>query len=491
MAAKVAARLLRRFAILSRENGDTLSRRRAVLQCQAHCRAHLAGGATAYGVDYEHRSAGLSQCRIHFVCGACFLQTGARKFFAHRDKHDLWVHEFLLRKLPVRKLLQIRLYGCLGRYATCASRCELTRLQYSRCVTLLENIPLAQYTTLGVGGPARWFVETAAEGEILAAVLFAGKQKVPFFILGGGSNLLVSDDGFPGVVIRIAGGGRAWTDEGNGTASIVASAGADWDSVVSLAVENNSAGIECLAGIPGSVGGTPVQNVGAYGQEVSRTIVSVRAIDLEAGKTVTMTAADCGFSYRRSIFNTTHQGRYAITRVTYSLQKDAPPLLEYRDVKQYFAERAISNPSLAETAAAVRIIRARKGMLLAEDDPDSRSAGSFFKNPVVPGATIPRLAAIAGCRPEKVPQFPAGSAYTSADIKLSAAWLIELAGLHKGHVMGRAGLSTKHVLAIINRGNAIASEIIALRDAVIQAVYARTQIRLEQEPVLLGFTPPG
>ncbi len=358
-------------------------------------------------------------------------------------------------------------------------------------MTLLENIPLAQYATLGVGGPARWFVETAAEGEILAAVLFASKQKVPFFILGGGSNLLVSDDGFSGVIIRIGGGDSAWTNEGNGRANIIASAGIDWDSVVSLAASKNCAGIECLAGIPGSVGGTPVQNVGAYGQEVSHTIVSVRAIDLKAERVVTMTTADCGFSYRRSIFNTSQQGRYAITRVTYSLQRDGPPHLEYRDVKQYFAEHAVSHPSLTETAAAVRIIRARKGMLLAESDPDSRSAGSFFKNPVVPRAAIPRLAAIAGCRGDQVPQFPAGTAYTSAHVKLSAAWLIELAGFHKGHVMGRAGLSSKHVLAIINRGGATASEIIALRDAVIAAVYACTEIRLEQEPVMLGFTPPG
>ena len=355
---------------------------------------------------------------------------------------------------------------------------------------LLENIPLAQYTTLGVGGPARWFVETEAEDEILAAVRFAREQGLPYFILGGGSNLLVSDNGFPGVVIRIADGdGLRWSEQCDGVETLIADAGVDWDSVVMLAVEKDCVGIECLAGIPGSVGGTPVQNVGAYGQEVSNSIVRVRAIDLTAEQVVDLTPADCGFSYRRSIFNTTHTGRYAITRVSYALKHGAAPHLEYRDVKLYFAEHGIRQPTLAETAEAIRIIRARKGMLLDPDDADSHSAGSFFKNPIVPTSTVARLATIAGCVVEEVPQFPAGAGYAPKDklVKLSAAWLIELAGFYKGFRMGRAGLSTKHVLAIINRGGATASEIVALRDAITLAVQVRTGIKLEQEPVMLGF----
>ena len=310
-----------------------------------------------------------------------------------------------------------------------------------------------------------------------------------FLILGGGSNLLVSDEGFPGVVIRMSGAARSQVHLRDGVATIHATAGVEWDSVVRAAVEQNCAGIECLAGIPGSVGGTPVQNIGAYGQEVSSTIASVCALDLDAEHIVELTPAECGFSYRRSIFNTTHKGRYAITSVTYTLNLDQPAHIEYRDLKQYFAPRAIVHPTLSETAAAVRTIRARKGMLLAPDDPDSRSAGSFFKNPIVPAAKVPGLAAIADCHPDQVPQFPAGSGYAPADdmVKLSAAWLIELAGFHKGHTMGRAGLSTKHVLAIVNRGGATAFEIVAMRDAIVRAVHARTAIRLEQEPVLLGF----
>ena len=358
-------------------------------------------------------------------------------------------------------------------------------------MTILDNVALASYTTLGVGGPARWFVETDSEEDVLGALRFARAQAAPYFILGGGSNLLVSDNGFPGVVIHIA-GGTSVIDLHDGLASIHADAGVEWDTVVNHAVANNAAGIECLAGIPGSVGGTPVQNVGAYGQEVSRTIVRVHALDLEAGQAVQLSPADCGLAYRRSIFNTTDKGRYAIMSVEYLLKLDRPPSLEYRDVRQYFAERDIAHPSLAETAAAVRMIRARKGMLLAEDDPDSRSAGSFFKNPVAPAASVAQLATIADCRSEEVPQFPAGPEYSAADdrVKLSAAWLIERSGFHKGFAMGGAGLSTKHVLAIVNRGGASASEIIALRDAITTEVHRRFAIRLEQEPVMLGFPHP-
>jgi UDP-N-acetylmuramate dehydrogenase len=358
-------------------------------------------------------------------------------------------------------------------------------------VDIQENIPLAPYTSLGVGGPAHWFVETGAKGEMLEAIRFARAQLVPFFILGGGSNLLVSDDGFPGVVIHVSSARPVELHRQDCVATIQADAGTEWDSVVRLAVENNCAGIECLAGIPGSVGGTPVQNVGAYGQEVSRTIALVHALDIEAKQHVTLSPAECGFAYRRSIFNTTHKGRYAITRVEYSLRLDLAPSLEYRDVKHYFAERAIAHPSLAETADAVRIIRARKGMLLSPTDPDSRSAGSFFKNPIVPAAKIPGLAAIADCHPDEVPKFPAGAEFSPAEnlVKLSAAWLIELAGFQKGFTMGHAALSTRHVLAIVNRGGATASEIVALRDAIITSVQARTAIRLEQEPVPLGFAP--
>ena len=357
-------------------------------------------------------------------------------------------------------------------------------------VNLLENVPLAQYTTLGVGGPARWFVETNTDDEIVEALRFARARAVPHFILGGGSNLLVSDNGFPGVVLRMASERFEIRPlERFGMVVVEADAGVDWGVLVKVAVDKNAAGIECLTGIPGSAGGTPVQNVGAYGQDVSSAISHVNAIDLATEAKVSLSKAECGFSYRRSIFNTTHKGRYAISSVVYELQLDQPPNLAYRDVKQYFAERAIAHPTLAETADAVREIRARKGMLLDPTDPDSRSAGSFFKNPIVPAAIVPRLAAVSGCPVDEVPQYPAGAGYTSEAVKLSAAWLIERAGFHKGFRVGRAGISTKHTLALVNLGGALAAEIVALRDTLMREVHARFAIRLEQEPVTLGFPP--
>lgn len=359
------------------------------------------------------------------------------------------------------------------------------------------DVPLASYTTLGVGGPARWLVEVQSDEELLAAVRFARSHKAPFFLLGGGSNLLVSDAGYPGVVIHYAGTGRIEIHRRKTDTTISADAGVVWDSVVRLAVEKDCAGVECLAGIPGSVGGTPVQNVGAYGQEVADTIQNVHAIDLKTEKPVELTSAKCGFAYRRSIFNTTQRGRFAITRVDYNLKSDGPPRIEYRDLKQHFAGKR--KPALAEVASAVRKIRASKGMLLSPEDSDSRSAGSFFKNPIVATETVRKIAEVKGCRVEEVPQFPAHSvdsdftgesgAQGSKPIKLSAAWLIELAGFQKGYTLGRVALSTKHVLAIVNRGGATAAEIVALRDAVLDGVQAKTGVLLEQEPVSVGFGP--
>jgi UDP-N-acetylmuramate dehydrogenase len=354
-------------------------------------------------------------------------------------------------------------------------------------VEIQENVALAPFTTLKVGGPARFFIETRSDTDILGAYRFAREQRVGFFVLGGGSNLLVSDEGFPGVIAHVAGGNIEATYDGHAHLRIISGAGVEWDSLVRVAVEKNAAGIECLAGIPGSVGGTPVQNVGAYGQEVSSTITRVHAVDLWAGQVLEMSNEDCWFSYRKSVFNGRRKGRYAISSVEYVLQLDCRSSLAYRDVKEYFAERGVSQPSLAETADAVRIIRARKGMVLTGDDPDTRSAGSFFKNPVVDRSAVAALAQTAACPAANVPQYPAGAGYDAKMVKLSAAWLIELAGFRKGYALGRASLSTKHVLAVTNRGGATTAEIVALRDAIIAGVLNRTGIRLEQEPVLLGF----
>jgi UDP-N-acetylmuramate dehydrogenase len=345
----------------------------------------------------------------------------------------------------------------------------------------LEEVPLAPYTTFQIGGPARWFAEAGSEDDIAAGIAFAGERKLPLFILGGGSNLLVSDAGFPGLVLRIALCGITSSPE-NGRSIISAAAGEDWDGLVAYAVAAGLAGVECLSGIPGTVGGTPVQNVGAYGQEVSQTIVTVRAFDRQTMQFVDLPASDCGFSYRRSIFNSSQRERYVVSRVDYALHRNAPANFVYADVARYFAARNIAVPTLAEVRDAVRSIRAQKGMLIVPGDADCRSAGSFFKNPVVPVSTLDSLALELKVEKQSIPAYPA----QTGEVKLSAAWLIERAGFAKGYALGNAGISSRHTLALINRGSASAAEVTALRDKVIAAVASRFAVRLEPEPVWLA-----
>jgi UDP-N-acetylmuramate dehydrogenase len=345
----------------------------------------------------------------------------------------------------------------------------------------LEEIPLAPYTTFQIGGPARWFAEAASEDDIAEGIAFAGRRRLPLFVLGGGSNLLVSDGGFPGLVLRIALRGIE-SAQGNGQPVVSAAAGEDWDGLVAYAVAAGYAGVECLSGIPGTVGGTPVQNVGAYGQEVSQTIVMVRAFDRSTSQFVNLPAAACGFSYRRSIFNSTQRERYVVSRVEYRLCQDAPANFVYADVAKYFAARQVTTPTLAEVRDAVRSIRAQKGMLLVPGDADCRSAGSFFKNPIVPIAKLDSVAQELGIETQGIPAYPA----QDSQVKISAAWLIERAGFAKGYALGKAGISSRHTLALINRGGASAAEVTALRDRVIDAVASRFAIRLEPEPVWLA-----
>ena len=348
-----------------------------------------------------------------------------------------------------------------------------------------EFIPLAPYTTLQIGGPARFFCEVEGEAEVGEAVSFARERSLPLFVLGGGSNLLVSDAGFEGVVLRLRVPVSRGELRGGDSVLLEVGAGENWDDLVRYAVDRGYAGIECLAGIPGDVGGTPVQNVGAYGQEVAETIVQVRAYDLETGAFVDLDHEACRFGYRRSLFNTEARGRHIVTAVTYKLRPGGDPALRYADVRRHFAaelERG-EQPSLRQVYDAVRSIRERKGMLVGQGGPDGRSAGSFFKNPVVPSATLPQVALRAGRRPEEIPQYPAGDGM----VKLAAAWLVEQAGFHKGFAMGRAAISSRHTLALVNLGDATAAELIALRDAVTTAVKNKFGVQLEQEPVMLGF----
>ncbi len=359
---------------------------------------------------------------------------------------------------------------------------------------LRENVPLAPYTTLGVGGPARWFAEATNEDEMVAAAEWARNRGAKLLVLGGGSNLVVADAGFDGLVLHVALRGVAAPDSALGLSDCEqrvyrAAAGEDWDSLVERTVLEGCAGFECLAGIPGTVGGTPVQNVGAYGQEVSDVIECVRAYDRSARAFVELGAEECGFSYRRSRFNTADRDRFIVTRVDYRLTPGGAPTLRYADVQRAIevgrlAERLDRPPTLAEVAATVRRIRRSKGMLLVEGDPDCRSAGSFFKNPIVSEQLFQEIAAVSPTAP---PTFSAGAgAENEARVKIPAAWLIEQAGFHKGYALGAAAISSKHTLALVNRGGATAAEILVLADKIRDAVQARFGIGLEMEPVLAG-----
>ncbi len=356
-------------------------------------------------------------------------------------------------------------------------------------VQIEENVSLAPFTTLKIGGAARFFLRATREMQIMMGAAVADQKGLPLFVLGGGSNLVVADEGFNGVVVQVAidtPPAQIEVRDGVGSskfARCLVPAGLLWDDFVRFACEQGMSGIECLAGIPGLVGGTPVQNIGAYGQEVSSTIVEVHAIDLEDGLCMkTLSAEECGFGYRRSIFNSTQRGRYAITRVLFDLPLNGSVNLKYSDLQKHFEGNP--EPSPLEVYEAVRAIRAVKGMLIDTENPspDSRSAGSFFKNPIV---TQKKFVGIAETilEADKIPHWPD----ETGDVKLAAAWLIEQAGFRKGFALGRVGISSKHTLALINRtGDASCAELLQLRDLIVLTVEQRFGVTLEMEPVMLG-----
>jgi len=347
-----------------------------------------------------------------------------------------------------------------------------------------ENIPLAPLTTLKIGGPARFLVEPRNVGEVQEAVAFARSRDLPLFVLGGGSNLVVADSGWPGVVLKVAiqGIDQQSAHDDDGKVLFDAGAGESWDKFVSHAVMARCAGVECLSGIPGSVGGTPVQNVGAYGQEVADTIASVQVLDLKDNLVRELCPEACGFSYRSSIFNTTERGRFIVLRVTYALTPGGSPRITYADLKRHFEGRE-TTPNLAETREAVRHIRARKGMLIVPGDPDCQSAGSFFKNPILSEDQHKDLQQRAAARGLTVPSYPA----LETRKKVSAAWLVERSGFAKGFGFGRVGISTRHALAIVNRGGATAKDVLTLQEQIQQRVEEIWGVRLEPEPVMVGF----
>ena len=346
------------------------------------------------------------------------------------------------------------------------------------------SLDLAAATTLGVGGRADYVSEPIDDAELGEALNWAREQELPVLVLGGGSNVLVNDEPFEGLVIRSA-DYRMNVEREDGVAYLQVGAGVEWDELVAFAVDERFAGIECLSGIPGRVGAAPIQNIGAYGQEVSDTIVSVDVMDRETCARTRLSAEECGFGYRTSRFKREWRDRYIVRAVTFGLTIGGAPTLRYPELQAHVAARSGSHsPSLSVTREAVLDIRAKKSMVLRSSDPNRRSAGSFFTNPIVTADLADDVEAIAEGRDlGKVPRYPAGEGLA----KLSAAWLIERSGFERGFAFGRVGFSTRHCLALVNRGGASARDVLSLASIVRRTVCEGFGVVLEPEPVFVNF----
>ncbi len=335
-------------------------------------------------------------------------------------------------------------------------------------------------TTIGVGGTAHYLVEARAESDVVQALEWAHQRGLSVRVLGGGSNLVVADSGFDGLVVAIALRGIACSTA-RGDALVTAQAGEPWDAVVEYAVSRGLSGLEGLSGVPGCAGATPIQNVGAYGQEVAETIVSVRAIDRRTRQAIELSAKDCAFTYRDSFFKSQAPERYVVTEVRFALPERAPAEVRYPDLQRELLRRELTRPTLGELRTCVLSVRREKSMLLDPADPNGRSCGSFFLNPIVTGADAERVRAVAG--DVAVPTYP----QPDGRVKLAAGWLIEQSGFGKGLRDGNVGLSTKHALAIVAHAGATASEVAQLSLRIRNGVQARFGIELHPEPNFWGF----
>jgi UDP-N-acetylmuramate dehydrogenase len=367
-----------------------------------------------------------------------------------------------------------------GLSVTAGESCDVTSLSLtSTAATPDASTPdsgggLADLTTLRVGGPARAVATATTDTELVDAVRAADAAGEPVLVLGGGSNLLVADSGFPGTVVRVATRGIAADVSSCSGATVTVAAGEDWDALVATAVEQEWSGIEALSGIPGLVGGTPIQNVGAYGSEVADTIARVRTLDRATGRQASFSVADCGFGYRTSRFKT-ERDRFVVLEVTFQFtlgSLSAP--IRYAELARTLGVPVGARVPARDVREAVLALRGRKGMVLDTGDPDTWSAGSFFTNPVLPPAEADAL-------PAEAPRY----AQPDGRVKTSAAWLIEHAGFGKGYGTRRAALSTKHTLALTNRGGASAADLLALAREIRAGVERRFGITLVEEPVLV------
>jgi UDP-N-acetylmuramate dehydrogenase len=351
-----------------------------------------------------------------------------------------------------------------------------------------KDVPLAQFTTLGIGGPARLYTRVRDIDSLREALMYAAAEGCDVLILGGGSNMLISDDGFKGLVVHVDLRGVE-VESLDEYAMVRVAAGEPWDEFVAMTTAKGWAGVECLSGIPGSTGATPIQNVGAYGQEVSDTIARVEALDRNSGTVVTLTSEECRFGYRSSIFKTSERERYVVTAVTFRLRVGGEATVRYPELRQALDAAGADLGDLEAVRRTVIAIRKKKGMVVDPADPDSKSDGSFFMNPVLTAAEFAAFEERARARvgaEAKIPSFPAGES-----VKLSAAWLIEQSGFHKGLTHRNVGLSSKHTLAVINRGGGTAAEVVELVERIREGVREAFAVELHPEPNFIGFDPAG
>lgn len=345
-----------------------------------------------------------------------------------------------------------------------------------------RDVPLAGLTTLRLGGPAERLLTAATEAELIAAVRDADDAGEPLLLIAGGSNLVVADAGFDGVTVRIATTGIV-AERSDRRVRLTVAAGEPWDDLVARCVADGLTGIECLSGIPGSAGATPVQNVGAYGAEVAAVISAVRAFDRSSGAIVDLTPAQCGFGYRSSAFK--RDERFLILAVTYDLdQAELGPPVAYEQLAERLDVAAGDRVPPADARAAVLALRREKGMVLDPEDPDSVSAGSFFTNPVLEADAARALERRVRERlgdDVRVPRWP----QPDGRVKFSAAWLIERVGFERGHGSGLVGISTKHTLALVNRGGGTTAELLALAAEIRAGVGAGFGVELTPEPKLV------
>jgi UDP-N-acetylmuramate dehydrogenase len=333
------------------------------------------------------------------------------------------------------------------------------------------GVPLAPLTTLRLGGPAARVVEAHSDEELIAAVRECDEAGEAVLVLAGGSNVVIADEGFAGTVVRVMTRGV----ERDGAALTVA-AGEPWDSVVEASVNQGLTGIECLSGIPGSTGATPIQNVGAYGQDVAQTVTGVRVYDRDRGEVEQLTAEALGFAYRTSDLR--GHDRRIVLGVTFELTaSDLSGPLRYAELQRAVGAESAPPAAIRE---AVLNLRRGKGMVIDPGDPDSVSAGSFFTNPILEAGAFDELTSRAGG--DAPPRFPE----PDGRVKTSAAWLIERAGFHRGDQRGRVGISTKHSLALINRGGASTKELVALAREIAAGVRQRFGVELHPEPIFVG-----